>query len=437
MRFFTNALVLALLPVFAFTQSLYFPPNNSEEWETIDPTALGYCQDSIDVLYGFLEDNNSKAFILLKDGKIVLEQYFGAFTQDSLWYWASAGKTLTALVVGIAQQEGYLSLDEASSTYLGNGWTSCTPEQESQITIWNQLTMTTGLNDGAGNADCTDPDCLIYEADAGDRWAYHNGPYTLLDNVIEASTGTTLNLYVNAKVRTPIGMNGAYVGLGFNKVYFSNPRSMARYGLLLLAEGIWDGTPILDDPAYFENMVNSSQELNLSYGYLTWLNGKSSYMVPQLQFVFPGPMNEDAPDDMYAAMGKNGQLINIVPSQNLVWIRMGDPPSSGGGLVAQNLNNNIWQHLNNLACTATNTYEVKTKENIHLFPNPAKEELSIIADQQIEYVGVHNSQGALHLIERPYSDNVKLDVRGLPSGIYIVKIGLANGVIKVQKIAVL
>jgi CubicO group peptidase (beta-lactamase class C family) len=430
--------LLFLLPVLANTQSLYFPPNGSDEWETIAPTSLGYCQDSIDVLYDFLEENNSRAFLLLKDGKIVLEQYFGSFTQDSLWYWASAGKTLTAMIVGIAEQEGYLSLDEATSNYLGAGWTSCTPEQEGKISIWHQLSMTTGLNDSAGNPDCTEVSCLTYEADAGERWAYHNAPYTLLDEVLEAATGLPLNQYMNAKIRTPIGMNGAYVSLGFNKVFFSNPRSMARYGLLLLAEGIWDGTPVLDHPVFFDNMINSSQALNPSYGYLTWLNGKSSYMLPQLQLVFPGPLNEDAPQDMYAAWGKNGQLINVVPSQNLVWIRMGDPPSETGGLISPVFNNNIWKHINNLGCTTTSTSAIPAvEEDVLLFPNPVKKALSVVADQLIEHLAVYNSQGKLVLWEKPADKNAVVDLSSLPKGIYVIKMRLESGITKTEKVSVM
>ncbi|HAT63910.1 MAG TPA: serine hydrolase, partial [Flavobacteriaceae bacterium] len=59
--------------------------------------------------------NDTKAFILLKDGKIVLEQYFDDFTAESNWYWASAGKTLTATMVGIAQQEGFLDITNPTS----------------------------------------------------------------------------------------------------------------------------------------------------------------------------------------------------------------------------------------------------------------------------------------------------------------------------------
>ena len=86
-----NYLLLLLFcsPFFTNAQSLYFPPNNSDEWATTDPEELGYCADQVDELYDFLEQTNSKAFILLKDGRIVLEKYFDDFNQDKSWLWNS------------------------------------------------------------------------------------------------------------------------------------------------------------------------------------------------------------------------------------------------------------------------------------------------------------------------------------------------------------
>ncbi len=84
-------------------QSTYFPPlSSSATWDTISPASLGWCANEIDTLYNFLQQEDTKGFIVLKDGKIVLEKYFGTFTKDSLWYWASAGKTITSFLVGKA-----------------------------------------------------------------------------------------------------------------------------------------------------------------------------------------------------------------------------------------------------------------------------------------------------------------------------------------------
>ena len=66
------------------SQNLYFPPlSNTATWDTVSPASLGWCVNEIDTLYNFLDKENTKGFLVLKDGKIVLEKYFGTFTQDS------------------------------------------------------------------------------------------------------------------------------------------------------------------------------------------------------------------------------------------------------------------------------------------------------------------------------------------------------------------
>ncbi|WP_127129573.1 serine hydrolase domain-containing protein [Pseudoflavitalea rhizosphaerae] len=324
--------------------ALYFPTVSGTEWQTSSAASLKWDQPAIDELYTYLDAKNTKAFIVLKNGKIVLEKYFGSFTQNSDWYWASAGKTMTAFLTGIAQEEGLLRLSDKTSKYLGTGWTSLTTAEEDLITIRHQLTMTTGLDDGVAESDCTSPECLIRKADAGARWAYHNAPYTLMDKVIEAATGKTFQNYFQQKIRDRIGMKGIWLKSGYNNVYGSDARSMARFGLLLLNKGKWGDVEILKDQEFFNAQINSSQQLNPSYGYLTWLNGKTKYMLPTLQVVFNGPLTPNAPSDMYCALGKNDQKIYVVPSQKLVVIRMGE--SAGNvQLAASSFDNELWGKL--------------------------------------------------------------------------------------------
>lgn len=203
--------------------------------------------------------------------------------------------------------------------------------------------MTAGLNDAGTNRDCTDPSCLTYLANPSTRWAYHNAPYTRLDGVIEGASGMTFSNYFNTRLRDKIGMNGFWQKLGFNNVYFSTPRSMARFGLLILNKGKWDDETILADENYYNAMITPSQDINKSYGYLWWLNGQSSFMLPTLQTVFPGSISPNAPAEMICAIGKNGQLINIIPSQNMVVIRMGDNPDES--LVPTNFQDELWAKI--------------------------------------------------------------------------------------------
>ena len=406
---------------FGKSQSLYFPPTIGNNWDTLAPASLGYCQPKIDSLYAFLEDNSTKAFILLKDGKIVLEKYFGSHNSTTPWQWASAGKTITAFMVGIAQQEGYLTITDTTSQYLGQGWTNATPQQEEKITVRHQLTMTSGLDDGVPDHYCTLDTCLNYLTDAGTRWAYHNGPYTLLDQVITNATGQSLNSYTTQKLKTPTGMTGSFFSVGYNNVFFSTARSMARFGLLILNNGNWNGNQIMTDAAYFNQMVNTSQNLNNSYGYLWWLNGKSNFMIPNLQMVFPGFMCPNAPSDMISAIGSGGQFLNVVPSQNLVWLRMGDEPSNTN--VPFLLNEDIWDYVNELVCQDAGASEQQTGAfGLSLSPNPVKDNLRISVNSGlIGEVLVYNAQGVHLATWQINTASSVLDVAEFPKGFYFLK----------------
>ncbi len=406
-------------------QTLYFPPLTGTAWETIAPGELGWCDDRIDSLYDLLEDNNTKAFIILKDGKIVLEKYFGTFQRDSIWYWASAGKSLTSCLVGIANQEGLLNLTDPTSQYLGEGWTACTPEQEAAITIWNQITMTTGLDDYVEENHCTLDTCLIYKADPGTRWAYHNAPYTLLDGVIEAATGQTINAYFNHKVRNQTGITGLFIPIDYNNVFFSTPRSMARFGLWMLGRGVWNGNAVLTDTAYYRQMTTTSQALNKSYGYLWWLNGKESYMLPTLQFVFPGTLMPHAPDDMFSALGKNGQYINVVPSLNMVVIRMGNAPD--GNEVPVTLNDEIWAYIQQLDCGTTALQDQQSQNlQINIFPNPTSGEFQVSLPGVDFDIHIHDLQGRKVYTRTDCSDQAI--VPKLPAdGIYLLSVVCSDG----------
>ncbi|MBP9079770.1 MAG: serine hydrolase [Flavobacteriales bacterium] len=425
MRYLLLSGMLMLVSLCLDAQTPYFPPAVAgSDWETTDPASLGWCPERIDSLYNYLGAHNTKAFIVLKDGRIVLEHYFGTFTQDSLWYWASAGKTLTGTMVGIAQEEGSLDITQPTATYLGAGWTGESPGLEQQITVRHQLTMTTGLNDGVANVDCTDPGCLTYLADAGTRWAYHNAPYTLLQDVVANATGQLYGAYFNTRLRDPIGMDGFWIPLDDLSVYFSTARSMARFGLLALNRMVWDGDTLLHDTAYFNAATTPSQSLNLSYGYLWWLNGQPTYMLPQTQFIFPGPLMPNAPEHMFNGLGKNDQLLNVVPGQGLVLVRMGNA-ADVSLQVSSYFNNLIWQYMNELDCT-TGTGETGPGQGFSIMPNPASAmvRIAVPTDVGIGQVLVLDGQGRTVL---SVEEAKELDVRGLRPGLYLMRVSTTAG----------
>ncbi|MFM7017337.1 serine hydrolase domain-containing protein [Flavobacterium sp.] len=326
--------------------SMYFPPSDgSTIWETKSIAALGWNANAVQPLLDYLQLKNSKSFMILVNGRIVMENYFNGHSAITAWYWASAGKTLTATVTGIAEQEGYINTNNKVSDYIGTGWTSAPLAKENLITCKHLLSMSSGLDDSLG--DDVSPANLQYVADAGTRWAYHN-VYVKLQDVVAQATGQTWNNYFNSKLRDKLGMTGGLWvnGTDGTRTYWSTTRNMARFGLMALNKGKWNGTTVINE-SYFNLATTTSQTINLSYGYLWWLNGKSSYRLPQSQFQFSGSIIPSAPSDMYAALGKNDQKIYVVPSKKMVVIRMGDA-ADAVNMALSNFDDVLWQKINAL-----------------------------------------------------------------------------------------
>ena len=324
------------------SEPMYFPPLTGETWETKPMSELDWNSSAVQLLLDFLAQKNTKGFVILINGRIVMESYFNGHSASTNWYWASAGKTLTSTLTGIAQQKGLLDINNKVSTYIGTAWTSETLTQENQITCKHLLTMTSGLDD---STDDVAPEKLIYKADAGNRWAYHN-VYVKLQDVVATASGQSWTNYFNTQLRDKIGMNGTWIQIDNNSVYWSTTRSMARFGLFVLNKGKWEKDQILNEN-YFNLATNTSQNINLGYGYLWWLNGKSSYHLPQSQLQFNGSLIPTAPDDMYMALGKNDQKIYIIPSKKMVVIRMGEA-ADGSNFALSNFDNELWTKINAL-----------------------------------------------------------------------------------------
>ncbi len=322
-------------------ESVYFPSINTNEWETISPNQLNWNLNELEELRSFLTDKNTKSFMVLVNGKIVIEDYYNGHTAIDTWQWNSAGKTLVTATTGIAQQNGLINIDNKVSDYISTEWTSTTAQQEELITVKNLLSMTSGLND---EPQLVIKPNLTYIADAGTRWAYGN-VFQRLMNIVEDSSGIEFENYFNNELRDKIGMEGFWNNGLIYRIYNSDTRSMARFGLLASQNGDWDGVQIIDEDFFIQSKI-TSQSINPSYGYLWWLNGKSKYMLPSTQTEFSGELVPNAPSDMVAAMGKDEQRIYIVPSQNLVIIRMGEATVSGDDFALSSFDNVFWEKFN-------------------------------------------------------------------------------------------
>ena len=398
-----------------FGQALYFPPNFSFEWETVTTSDLGWCDDELEEMTDFHENTNTKAFIILKNGRMALEMYFDDHEVTTPWYWASAGKTMTAALIGIAQEDGWIDINSPTSAYLGEGWTSCTPAQESEIKVRHQLTMTTGLDFVTLNQNCTDPDCLEYRSAPDEEWYYYNAPYTLLTRVLTNVSGQSYTDYTNEKLAHKIGFVGFWSEANSNHIFYSTARGMARFGLLMLNNGDWGSEVILKDKAYLHNSVNPSQPINESYGYLWWLNGKNSYKLPSTTFTFDGAMFPEAPDDLYAAIGKNGQICIVVPSQNLVIVRMGENPDDSS--VPLEYVRELWSTYAKLDCSST--VHESIVHDVVVWPRLTSEYLHFSGSVDFDRIDILDKSGRI-LISVGNTD--RLDVSRLANGIYFAHV---------------
>lgn len=390
----------------------YFPPTTGNQWDTVSPASLGWCVSELDTLSNYLDSRHSKSFIILHKGKIAYERYYNGHGQDTSWYWASAGKSLTAFLIGMAQDQNLLDINDKTSDYLGRGWTVAPPAKEDLITIKQQMLMTTGLDFNVPNQNCLEDTCLKYLHDAGSHWYYHNAPYRLLQDVVASAAGKNYNLYTFQSLANSTGITGLWL----NYIFFSKARNMARFGLLNLNKGVWNGTRILNDTAYFSAMISPSQSHNPAYGYLWWLNGSSFYKQPGFDITFPGQIIPTAPADLYMAAGANDQRIYVVPSLDLVVVRQGNEAYTQQAALSQ-FDPELWGLLMNVVCTPI-SLEERNNGGIEIFPNPVWDFIHL-SNPISGNVRILESTGK-EVIQLTLEKCEEINVSTLPKGFYLI-----------------
>lgn len=411
MKGFLSTVLLVVL--FNCSAQYYFPPTTGNQWDTVSPASLGWCVSELDTLSDYLETRHSKSFIILHKGKIAYERYYDGHDSQTSWYWASAGKSLTAFLIGMAQQQNLLDINDKTSDYLGTGWTVAPSAKEDLITIKQQMQMTTGLDFNVPNQNCLNDTCLKYLHDAGTHWYYYNAPYRLLQDVVAAAVGKGFNLYTSQSLAASTGITGLWL----NYVFYSKARNMARFGLLNLNKGVWDGTPILNDTAYFNAMVSPSQNYNPAYGFLWWLNGSTFFKQPGFDITFPGSIIPTAPADLYMAAGANDQRIYVVPSLDLVVVRQGNEAYTQQAALSQ-FDPELWSLLMNVICTTVGLEE-QGAADLDIYPNPVNQKIhfSLPLTGNVEIVGIDGRS----VLKRNLKYESQLDLSQLAKGSYILK----------------
>ncbi|HKR77971.1 MAG TPA: serine hydrolase [Rhodanobacter sp.] len=293
---------------------------------------------------------NTKAVVVLHDGRLIAERYAPGYGPDTPIWAHSLTKSLTHALIGILVRDGRLQLNQPAPI---PAWQS-PGNPHHAITVDQLLRMDSGLpfdeTDGVVNPLTRmvflERDMAGYAARTplaytpGTTWAYGNLDYVLLGRIVtDAAGGSAVDAerFARRELFAPLGMahtviqtdaDGTLVGSGGS---YGTARDFARFGQLYLDDGVADGKRILPEGwvAY-----SRSQTLDTGYGAGFWLNIKHDTRVPVWNAPWGMPQ---LPKDMYYARGAFGQYVVIVPSEKLVVVRMGislDYGDHTGDLVA-------------------------------------------------------------------------------------------------------
>lgn len=322
----------------------YFPPLTGDAWETIAPAAIGWDANALEATLTWLGEQNTRAVVVLWRGRIVAERYWGGWGPTTPGPHFSAGKVITGHLVGELAAEGAFALNTPVSTVVGTGWSRATSQVESAITVRDLLRMASGLDDS-----------LYAATTRGTTFYYNNPAYYQLFDVLEAASGQAMAQLTAARLWNRIGMSTAFWSANTDTgepgfIHWSSARDFARFGLLALNEGVWDGTVIHPDPQFLRNSRLPSGTTNESYGYLWWLNGQPTHRTPG-SWLLPtrdGPLFPGAPQDLAAALGLDDKKLYVVPSLDVVVVRLGPRAEVSGGqsLAAISLfDTELWARL--------------------------------------------------------------------------------------------
>jgi CubicO group peptidase (beta-lactamase class C family) len=261
-------------------------------------------------------------FLVVKDGVIVYETYFSG-AADAQHRTFSVTKGYGSSLVGIAQSKGLLNVKDKVTDWLPYHH----PDIVEDATIEQILSMTAG------------------HTPAGTVYQYTSGPIlNTLPNILWLASGMPPYAFYEQELAQPLGLRltWPHTAKGWLQIGNRGPmpvmtathRDLARLGLLWLNRGEWDGRRLIAE-AYIDAALRPPfPEANNAYGYLWWLNtagGRWRSAASKVGEFQEGKRLPSAPDNVYNALGANGQLIFVVPDHNLVVVSMGHTPGSGEG----------------------------------------------------------------------------------------------------------
>lgn len=318
-------LLMVLLSVQSAMSQTVFP---GDDWDVAAPVSQGMNAEKLDQAKAWLESHNSKSGLVVRQGRIVGEWYFGGADRRSKFPAYSTTKSLSSIATGLAIADHNLALTDTVGKFIPDA----SPETKRDITVKQLLSMNSGVHN---NPEINNKENLfsyaIKEApmdhQPAAKWDYNNTGLALLSPVFHKATGKQIDEFMTERVFSPIGI--AVDDLAWERreglaIPYSGcqttARSMGRIGLLVLREGRWKDKQIIPSK-WLSESIAPSQDQNKTYGYLWWNNATGKW---------PG-----IPNDAYAALGRWDNDILVVPSLDLVVIRQSDLEPGKGFQIAE------------------------------------------------------------------------------------------------------
>lgn len=279
-------------------------------------------QTAIDA--AFAPANQTRAVVVLYQDHLLGEKYAPGFTAETPQQGWSMTKSITGSVLGILNKQGMISLEQ---NHLFPEWED---DERAQITLNDLLRMNSGLEWDEDYTRISDVTKMLFLAEdmsqvqlhkplagePGNSWNYSSGTSNLLSGFIRKQF-TSHQAYLDFWYRElidKIGMHsmtietdlvGNYVGSSYS---WATPRDWAKFGLLYLHRGNWNGEQILEE-SWVDYIAKPTNGSNGEYGAHFWLNAGGK---------FP-----NVPRDMFSANGFQGQYVFVIPSKDLVVVRTG------------------------------------------------------------------------------------------------------------------
>ena len=279
------------------------------------------------------KDVYTRAVLVVHNGAIIAEEYAAGYNKNSRFLGWSMAKSITSALIGILVKEGKLNVSQPAPVA---EWKNQSDNRHA-ITTENLLQQTSGLNfreiyhkySNANNMLFNKGDMAAYTASQplklppGSQFYYSSGNSNILSRIVRTTVGEkNYHAFPYNALFHKIGMyhsllepdaSGTFVGSSF---VYASARDYARFGLLYLNGGVFNGERILPEGWVQKTVTHVVANEQKNYGYQFWLNGEDENDPSKKEF-------PEAPADMFYADGYGGQRIYIIPSLQLVVVRLG------------------------------------------------------------------------------------------------------------------